>query len=289
MISSIPEEVRVALQSSFGTLNKFSPAHGGCINNGGRLKTSTGELFIKWNSSMKYPDMFKAEAHGLNYLAATGCVRVPRVRAVLETKQHQVLVLEVIVENRKSPNYWSSLGRGLASIHGQSNATFGLESDNYIGSLPQKNSASGSLIEFYVDNRFRPQLELASRSGLLVMQDVSNLENLFVRLNEILPERAPSLLHGDLWSGNIMSDDVGEPVLIDPAVYYGAPEADIAMTRLFGGFHEQFYEAYFAETPMDPGVEERILIYQLYPLLVHVNLFGRSYVSQVREILSRFT
>ena len=289
MTSLVPGEIMNAVQSAYGTVEKFSPAHGGCINNGGRLLTSSGEIFIKWNSARKYPRMFEAESYGLSQLAVHSPLRVPRVFDVIKTGEYQILLLELILEKKRNTNYWYNLGEGLAATHKTTDATFGLLYDNYIGSLPQNNAKSDSLVEFYVKSRFMPQLELARQSDLLTKQDGAMFEKLFTRLNEILPQQNPALLHGDLWSGNIMCDEQGQPVLIDPAIYFGAPEADLAMTRLFGGFDTKFYEAYFAASELPTGIEERIEIYQLYPLLVHVNLFGRSYASQVREILSRFT
>jgi len=288
MISSIPEEIRLALKH-WGRCIDFSAAHGGCINNGGILETSTEKIFIKWNSRQRFPGMLAAEAFGLKCLAEHCEIRIPAIRDMVETESYQVLLLEPISEKGKSSDYWSRLGLGLAKLHNQHDTTFGLDADNYIGSLPQNNGRVDSLVSFYIDKRFEPQIALANKSNLLETSLLKGFDKLFSKLKDILPERKPSLLHGDLWSGNIMCDEKGQPVLIDPAIYYGAPEADLAMTQLFGGFDQEFYEAYFSEAPPDSSIEDQIMIYQLYPLLVHVNLFGRSYVSQVRQILSRFT
>ena len=166
--------------------------------------------------------------------------------------------------------------------------SFGLDHDNYIGSLPQSNHQHTSWVEFFIEERLEKQIALAKNSGALNNSTIQQFNNLFKRLKEIIPEEKPSLLHGDLWNGNYMLAADGCACLIDAAVYYDHREMDLAMTRLFGGFPEEFYESYHETFPLSSGFEERVDIHNLYPLLVHVNLFGGSYISQVKSVLSRF-
>jgi fructosamine-3-kinase len=165
---------------------------------------------------------------------------------------------------------------------------FGLDHENYIGSLTQINSVKSDWLDFYINERLGYQLKMAVDHGKLGSGTVQDFEQFYVFLESFLPSEAPSLLHGDLWGGNLMIGSAGEPVIFDPAVYYGNREVDLAMTRLFGGFSSRFYETYNEEFPLLPGYEDRIDVYQLYPLLVHVNLFGGGYISQVKSILNQF-
>jgi fructosamine-3-kinase len=185
--------------------------------------------------------------------------------------------------------YWIELGRGLANIHKNRSPTFGLNHDNYIGSLKQSNSPTNSWIHFFIHSRINSQLKLAIDKGQLNSSHQQKFEILFKELPNLLPNEKPALLHGDLWSGNVIVDHHGNAVLIDPAVYYGHREMDLAFTRLFGGFNSEFYHSYFETFPLEPGFDNRVDIYNLYPLLVHVNLFGGSYANQVVSILNRFT
>ena len=191
-------------------------------------------------------------------------------------------------QSQPENNFWENFGRGLAKLHKTTSDYFVLDHNNYIGSLTQSNRKRDNWIDFFVEERLGFQLKLARDSHLIDSGVLSAAEGLFNRLNEIIPKEQSSLLHGDLWSGNFMLGDQGEACLIDPAVYYGHREMDIAMTKLFGGFDHQFYEAYNQEFPMEKGWEQRMDICNLYPLLVHVNLFGGGYVSQLTSILKRF-
>lgn len=283
---NLPSVIEEALQKSLGlALKSFSPASGGCINNGGKISTSQGDLFIKWNDARKFPGMFETEAKGLKLLASADCIHVPSVVCVSVCDPYQFMVLEHIGQARPSAMYWRDLGRSLATVHRMTSPSFGLDHDNYIGSLPQVNGASTNWVEFFIDRRLEPQLAMLNASASIRRK----FERLYTRLPQIFPVEHPSLLHGDLWSGNLIRDHRGHPCLIDPAVYFGHREMDLAFTRLFGGFDRDFYDTYKEVFPLQPGHAERLDVCNLYPLLVHANLFGGHYLMEIEEIVSRWT
>ena len=182
------------------------------------------------------------------------------------------------------------MGQRLASLHRCSSEFFGLDDDNYIGSLRQYNHPNSNWINFFIEQRLEVQVKLAINKWRCCPHGgQKKFESLYAKLPSLIASEKPSLVHGDLWSGNLITDDKGEPCLIDPAVYFGNREADLAMTRLFGGFNDEFYSAYEESFPLPQGSEKRIDLYNLYPLLVHVNLFGGSYVHSVEGILRAFS
>lgn len=261
---------------------------GGCINDAKKLRTTAGDFFVKVNSAVRYPAMFKAEAKGLELLKSANEIYVPEVIGIGEYGGQQFLVTEFVESAVIAPNFWSDFGTSLARLHKHSNSVFGLDEDNYIGSLPQSNKKFNNWADFFIESRLAPQLKLARDKGLVGDKLTTHFESLYKRLDEIFPKEPPALLHGDLWSGNFMVSGEGRACIIDPAVYYGHREMDIAMTRLFGGFGAELYTAYNQEYPMEKGWEARLDICNLYPLLVHVNLFGGGYVSQVSSIVGQF-
>lgn len=266
------------------SITGFSSASGGCINSGGKLTTTVGDFFLKWNDAKKLPGMFQAEASGLHLLHSTQAVRVPGVIGSAQEGSFQFILLEFI-EGRISKNYWRQLGTDLAALHKVTSKVAGLDHSNYIGSLPQINSQKKSWIDFFISNRLEAQLNLITPVDSTLTR---NFESLFKRLPELLVEEPYSLLHGDLWNGNLIATSEGNPCLIDPAVYYGNREAEISFTLLFGGFEDEFYAAYHEALPLQNGFQERVSIYNLYPLLVHANLFGASYLSQVKSIVKKW-
>lgn len=285
----IPDTVVSAIERHLSAkVSDYFPASGGCINNGGKVVVGGKDFFVKWNDRSRYPGMFQAEAKGLHILGASETLRIPEVIHVGEEGSFQYLLLEYIDDGRRSPDFWESFGRGLAKMHKHSAPRFGLDHNNFIGSLPQDNCESGSWIEFFIERRLRSQLAIALQNNGLNKSAASDFDKLFAKLNSLLPDERPSLLHGDLWGGNLMIADNGEACLIDPAVYYGHREVDLAMTQLFGGFDSVFFESYNEEFPLLPGYRERLDLYNLYPLLVHVNLFGGGYAAQVMSVLRRF-
>lgn len=264
------------------------PISGGCINESIRLNINNTAYFLKWNDAKKYPGMFETEALGLKLLKSTGSIGVPSVIEQSELNDTSYLLLEFVDAGQELKNYYETFGAALARMHKCSADLFGLEYDNYIGSLNQFNKQTENGVVFFVEQRLKKQLAQAQEKGLLPLALKRKFTALFERLDDIFPDEKPALLHGDLWSGNYITGKDGAAWLVDPAIYYGYREADIAMTRLFGGFNSAFYSAYNNESPMEPGWEKRLDYYNLYPLLVHVNLFGSTYLNQIQNILSKF-
>lgn len=265
-----------------------SSVGGGSINLCYRLETQEGLFFVKLNDAHRYPKMFEKEAMGLKVLAETEAIPVPEVIGFGENEKDAFLVLKFIRPAAHHSNFWNDFGRRLAALHRHSQQAFGLSHDNYIGSLHQSNREHDSWEEFFVEERLGPLLQMAYNNGEMDSQDVKAFELFEKRLPEIFPVEPPALIHGDLWSGNYMANENGDAVIIDPAVYYGHREMDLGMSQLFGGFAPEFYEAYHEAFPLQPGWQERLDYCNLYPLLVHVNLFGRSYLGQIRSVLRRF-
>ncbi len=293
MISSIPssvvEGVKALLNNDDSNLIQgFSFASGGCINQGGKLKTSRGDFFLKWNDIKKFPGMFEAETKGLKLLGEQNSIKIPEVIGFGEKGSFQFLLLQFIEEKPRLKIYWQQLGSKLASLHRCSSDLFGLDHDNYIGSLKQLNNQHASWLTFFIEQRLNVQLKLAIDAGIMDSELSKQFEFLYAKLPTLLPEEKPSLVHGDLWSGNLITDENGEPCLIDPAVYFGNREADLAMTKLFGGFDDEFYVSYVETFPLQPGYHKRLDLYNLYPLLVHVNLFGGAYKSAVASTLRAY-
>jgi len=267
------------------TIQNFSFVGGGCINEAGRLSTNIGDYFIKWNDARSYPKMFEAEAKGLELLHAANTMPVPEVIMQGEAEQYSFLVLAFISAVPRKPDYWKDFGVSLAQLHQHTHPQFGLDSNNYIGSLPQDNTFHDDWLSFFIEERLSKQLTIAKKNKAIPSAIYAQFENLYKKLPEIFPDEKPALLHGDLWSGNFMTGNDGSAWLIDPAVYYGNREAELAFTKLFGGFDSQFYEAYNHHFPLFSDFEDRVDIYNLYPLMVHVNLFGGGYLSSVESIL----
>ena len=264
------------------------PIPGGCINNAQRLSTIKGEFFLKWNDGVPV-DFFRKEFEGLNYLRKYSPLTIPKPIAVGKQEQIPYLLMEFIVPGKRAKIFWEDFGEKLGDLHRVTHETFGFYHQNYIGALKQFNEPEETWIDFFIKKRIMPQLKLAQSKKLIATNTISKFEILFQKLPEILTEEKPGLLHGDLWSGNVMIDAKGYACLLDPAVYYGNREIEIAFTQLFGGFDDTFYKAYFYNFPTAKGFEKRAEIYNLYPLLVHVNLFGGSYLSAVESVLKRYS
>ena len=238
--------------------------------------------------------MFEAEALGLSAIAGTGAIRVPRVYCtVTDEKCGAFLLMENIENACQRSDYWETFGHRLAAMHMAcasafvQDGSFGFSGDNYIGVRSQDNTPGKSWIEFFRDRRLVPQFRDAM--FCFEAEDRKRIARLLDHLPEHLIEpEYPSLLHGDLWSGNFITDDRGEAMLIDPAVYVGHAEADLAMTELFGRFHDDFYRAYAQVNPLQDGYRDRRDLYNLYHLLNHLNLFGSSYLPSVLHTISRY-
>jgi protein-ribulosamine 3-kinase len=259
---------------------------GGCINQTILADTSSGQFFIKWNAP-GLSAMFEAEAKGLDLLAKAGVIRVPEVYYYGNNDACSYLILEFVEREAQAKNFWKNFGTALSMLHRHTRPRFGLDFNNYIGSLPQQNHLNETWIDFFIQNRLEAQLKIGLDKGMLDSEAEQGFQRLYKKLPGLLPEEQPALIHGDLWSGNFIV--AGQVCLIDPAVYYGNREAEIAFTKLFGGFDQEFYHSYEDSFPMTAGFEQRSDIYNLYPLLIHVNLFGGSYLNQVKQILKRFS
>ena len=268
-------------------INNARSVSGGDINNAFRLETNRGCFFVKTNSASRYPRMFEMEALGLGMLRSVNAFTVPKVLAFSEENETSYLFLEWIESTQPEPNFWQNFGKQLAQLHQNTFNGFGLNENNYIGSLPQSNQQNNTWADFFIKERLLAQIKMAVDAGKMDNQTIKQFETLYKELPNIFPEEPPALLHGDLWSGNYMVGNNGEPVIIDPAVYYGHREMDIAMTKLFGGFSSEMYNSYNQQYPLQQGWEDRVAICNLYPLLVHVNLFGGGYLQQVKSILSK--
>lgn len=271
-------------------LSKNPSGSGGCINSTYLLTLKSGKhFFIKENKNSP-ENMFREEVLGLQALSTVFPLKVPGPLALGKEGNTDFLILEFIKSTSPEKNFWRSFASALAEMHksrGPNN--FGFSSDNYIGSTRQINTKMDKWTDFFCENRLLYQVELARSRNLADSFIVSGVEKICRRINSILPEPDfPSLLHGDLWSGNYMVDEQGLAVLIDPAVYYGHREADLAMTRLFGGFNSEFYAVYNEVYPIEKGYEKRRDLYNLYHMLNHLNLFGSSYAGSVRSIISAY-
>ncbi|MFC4310612.1 fructosamine kinase family protein [Steroidobacter flavus] len=260
---------------------------GGSINSCARFESEAGPLFVKYGEPSSLA-MFQAEADGLAELAKARAVRVPNVLAVDELEGIAFLALEWIDLRGGSSSSERKLGELLAAQHRVTRDKFGWHRDNTIGSTPQSNRETGDWVEFLREQRLRPQLTLAKSNGAskeLIDSSERLCEQLALFFTDYRP--VPSLLHGDLWGGNWGSDASGQPVLFDPAVYFGDREADLAMTRLFGGFGASFYSAYQSAWPLDAGATSRVTLYNLYHVLNHFNLFGGGYLRQALGMIQR--
>jgi protein-ribulosamine 3-kinase len=272
------------------TVLRSAAVGGGCISPTARIETDSGDTFFLKGSAPGLPaGLLEAEAAGLRALAMADAVRVPEVVGGGGEGPRAWLLLEWLEPGPARDHTWTDLGRGLATLHQHRAARFGAEADNFIGSLPQQNTPGVDWAGFWRTRRLEPQLRDACDAGLLDDGDRARFTRLFHQLDDILApahDDGPSLLHGDLWSGNVHPMRDGGAALIDPSTYHGHREVDLAMADLFGGFPRAFRSAYEEAWPLSPGyAPRRRAIYQLYYLLVHVNLFGRSYVSRTRDAL----
>jgi fructosamine-3-kinase len=262
-------------------LRAYERMYGGDINETFRLAMSEKDYFIKINEA-SYVDMFQKEADGLQLLADSRSFVIPKVYHNGVFEKSAFLLLEFIPALLQGDNP-KDFAENLAKMHQTTNDTYGLSYDNYIGRLSQKNTFNTDWIDFFIQNRLQFQIDLAGNKMPVKIQ--SQFEKLYQKLPDLSPVDKPSLLHGDLWSGNYFYNIQGKAVVFDPAVYYGHREVDLAMMSLFGGFSREIYDIYNTLFPLETGWQDRLKIYQLYPLLVHFNLFGNSYLSGIQQVL----
>ena len=291
-----------ALVDLFGTTVKIAQTDrlsGGDINKAYGLTLNNGKhIFMKANAKDNAA-FFTAEAAGLQAIADTHTIATPRILCTGtddgEDVGYSFLLLEYIQSTGRRSDYWEVLGQELADMHKalvgralrQAPHQYGFSQNNFIGARPQNNTWSDSWISFFRDFRLAPQFK--SADSYFTPADRTKITKLLDNLDRFLVEpEYPSLLHGDLWAGNVMCDPEGKAMLIDPACYIGHREADLAMTQLFGGFPQAFYKAYTQAAPLQPGYEDRRDLYNLYQLLNHLNLFGPTYLEPVLSIVGEY-
>ena len=281
----LPLSIQSTIEQYLDTrLINISPIAGGDINHAAKITfENSSTYFLKWNEHAP-ESMFATEAQGLTLLANHSAFIVPKVIVQGES----FLVLNLINEGRAESNSAFEFGIQLANMHQQSSDMFGLDHDNFIGRLPQGNTKHNSWSDFFISERIKPQVALGFDNGIFPRSLLLSVDQLYATVEKLFPEEPPALLHGDLWSGNYMFTEGGNTCIYDPAVYYGHREMDIAMTCLFGGFSPDFYKGYQSKYPLKQGWENRLALCNLYPLLVHANLFGGSYINQVTSLFTRY-
>jgi fructosamine-3-kinase len=298
-MSHLPESVREEVVALLGApLRSVHALGGGHGINRARATTADGTVLIKWSARWSplndWPAPLDAEARGLRLLAEAGAIRVPAVlgHRAARDPHGELLVMEWIAGDARADRDAAGrrLGERLAALHQSTAARYGLDHHNYCGATPQPNTPRDSWLVFWREERLNHQLRLAVSHGVLPRARRERLERLVSRLDQWIDDAyvRPSLLHGDLWGGNWLVDEHGEPVVIDPAAYYGDREAELAMCDLFGGFPASFWRSYDKAWPPAPGRDERRPIYQLYHLLNHLNLFGEAYGAPIDAILRRY-
>lgn len=291
--------IQDALSSLFGEnigIEKSRRISGGDINDAYGLTLTDGTVIFMKTNKKENASFFTAEATGLAAIAQTSTINTPHLLCTgtdSGKSEYSFLLMEFIEGTRQIKNYWEIFAHELAAMHHAATADFvtngkyGFFQDNYIGASRQINTARESWIDFFRDCRLKPQFEHAAQ--YFDPTDKKRIRQLLDNLDKFLVEpEQPALLHGDLWSGNFITGNDGKAWLIDPAVSVGHAEADLAMTELFGGFPQIFYDAYRDAAPLQPGYEDRRDLYNLYHLLNHLNLFGRSYLAPVKRILAKY-
>ena len=285
----LPKDFKYHLESFLNnTIIESHTLSGGDTSSVFKIETSSKEFAIlKLGTNKTSNNLLNAELNGLRCIANSKTIHTPVIYSYGSYNELPYLFMEYVPSKRPNKEDFSRLGQQLAQLHKHSSESFGLESPNYIGRLKQQNNQTDSWIDFYSEYRLGIQFQLALNNGLLKASEIPTIASVKSYLESICHSIKPSLLHGDLWSGNYLIATDGTPYLIDPSVYYGHSEIDIAMSKLFGGFDASFYEAYHGEFPITEHFQTRIEIYQLYYLLVHLNMFGSSYYTSVKQILNK--
>ncbi|MDN3669607.1 fructosamine kinase family protein [Echinicola jeungdonensis] len=268
-------------------LNSIRLISAGTANQSVLLYTDKGPLFLKSNFQDS-PEMFHQEIKGLNLLRKNCPLQIPKTVGSGRLDNQNYLLIEWIEGGYPGADYWERLGHGLAEMHMATSPVFGLEDNNFISILPQSNLQHEKWVDFYINERLEPMLGKAFYEKTISKSFYKKFQLIYPKLEGHLPKEKPALLHGDLWSGNVIVNSQGQPCLIDPAVYYGHREMDLAFSKLFGGFEGRFYDAYHNIFPLEPGFSSRADIYNLYPLLVHLNLFGKSYLPGLKKIIKKY-
>lgn len=269
--------------------HSIQPLSGGSISSAYILKWDKGAYFLKVNTSKDALEIFTAEKKGLQAIEETATIAVPKVHHADVYANKAFLLMDYVESKSANANEYKALGTHLAKLHLNHKDKFGFTSDNFIGSLPQSNTQHFEWASFYWQERIAPQLKMAKQKKLLNTSEMVSEHTAISVFEELLgKDLKPSILHGDLWAGNYLIATDGTPYLIDPAVYYGHSMVDIAMSKLFGGFGNEFYTAYHEIIPKTNNYNAQIDLYQLYFLLAHLNMFGQSYYGSVASILKRY-
>ncbi len=266
----------------------YSPVSGGDISQAFLINTEKQDYFLKINSNPNALAMFIAEQKGLDFIAQTHTIKTPKIIDFGKFEESAYILMEYISSKQPSDKDFGKFGVQLAALHLTTTKEYGFDTDNFIGRLPQSNQKYKDWATFYAKERLMPQFKMAIQNNLLSTKEIPKETEIIEVINAFYKNKKPSLLHGDLWSGNYLIATDGQPYLIDPAIYYGHNEVDIAMTQLFGGFPPTFYKAYHDLIPKSKCNEDSIQLYQLYYLLVHLNLFGSSYYQSVNTILKTY-
>lgn len=282
----LPDSIFQQLETLLPSIRSVEAVHGGDINQAALIRTSSEVYFIKYNSGPKAAAMLSTEKTGLQAIAASKSIATPSILHLSTKPPYPFLLLEYIPNRPGSVKEKSIFGLQLAQMHQTSHHQFGWQENNFIGSLPQINTWQNLASDYLILNRLQPQFSMAA--PFFSSAYAKAFEHLCIEIQQNWPEEKARLIHGDLWGGNYLISNEGEPYLIDPSVSYGLREMDIAMSQLFGNFGPSFYSAYQEANPMQVDWKSRIPIYQLYYLLVHVNLFGGAYVTSVKNILNPF-
>ncbi len=289
MTGGLPEIILQKLTTVLATkITSVQNLGGGSINQSFKLEAGHKTFFCKINSATKFPQLILKEKNGLEALASAGPLRSPGIIGQGEEGEWQYLILEYIEEGIRTSLFWEDFGRQLAAQHRHCSTRYGWEEDNYMGSVPQSNQYSADWTDFFMLQRLQPMVKRCYDHQLLEPRHLLAFDKLYRSLSAIFNNEPASLLHGDLWSGNFICDERSAPVLIDPAVYYGHRSMDLGMTRLFDGFDPLFYQSYNEQFPLPLGFEEQCEVCNLYPLLIHLFLFGGSYLYLIEDRLSPF-
>ncbi|MDX2211691.1 MAG: fructosamine kinase family protein [Oculatellaceae cyanobacterium bins.114] len=282
MWNQIAVHIRQATQHDFQITHR-RPVGGGSINQAYALVGGDRAYFVKVNDASRVR-MFETEAIALRQITKTQTIRVPQPIVWGTANGVSYLVMEWLDLGYGTHQSWQEMGQRLAALHRVTNSQgFGWDQDNVIGATPQPNPWMTDWVEFFTEHRIRHQLQLARRRG----GHFPKQDQLLATIPQILADHnpQPSLVHGDLWSGNAVVTQLGEPVIVDPATYFGDREVDLAMTELFGSFPNDFYRAYNDAFPLEPGYQQRKILYNLYHILNHFNLFGGGYESQANRMI----
>ncbi len=285
MDQGIQKLIEERLSTTVQSVNRVS---GGDINEAFRIETVNGRFFVKINASVNSIDILKSEQYGLDVLRRTSKVRVPRIVDFLVHDKTGILILEWITRGHSTRDAYQDLGRQLAALHTCRDNQFGSVPDNFIGALPQKNTSYDDFETFYAECRILPQVKMAVDRDVFSKKTLNGFKTFLYKIPLLIPKENPVLIHGDLWGGNHMVNDSGHPYIIDPSISYNHREMDLAMMGLFGGYPEVTYLTYNERLPLIPGWRERADIFQLYYLLVHLNLFGSGYYNSVMRILNKY-